>query len=822
MYKFILLIVVVLGNILVIHTEKPKCGENEVLVDRPRDCRSDYCPKCADEDQTCTGPEKSTPECKCRLNYRRADNGTCIPTRECPPFDCSGKAHEEYDPCPPMCPNGSCAQARLDGRCPLGRIGIINICRPQCRCIKNYFRNDKGNCVHYYQCQPIECGPNEVLDNCTNVCSSGYCKKTADEGRDCISAPVCGKPACKCRFNYSRAENGTCIPTEQCPPFYCNPKLNEKYNSCPPFCPDGTCDQATPDGRCPLPGRIGIVVECNPRCTCFDGYYRNKAGKCVPYSQCPGKCPKNEVYSECMEKSGSQSCSPPDEGSCDIDESSCTEGCVCKDGYLRADNKTCVPKDKCNETIECGPNEQLVNCTNPCMSDKCPKRANEGKDCNSAPVCGQPACKCRFNYRRAENGTCIPTKQCRPFYCNPKLNEKYDPCPPLCPNGNCDQARPDGKCPLPGRIGIVLECNPRCSCFDGYYRNKDGKCVPYSQCPGVCPENEVYSNCTQTVCNQSCSGAGRIFHCPLVKTENCKTGCLCKKGYYRLENGTCVSQDQCPTTKSCPENEVYSNCTQVVCNQNCSAAGRSFNCPLVKEEDCKKGCLCKKDYYRQEDGTCVPQDQCKNSTPPLTCSKNEVVRCVKECPPEKTCRTQDIQVRCRDDQKPCQEKCVCKKNHYRNSIGECISKKECDKCTGDHEFYSCGSACDNECDKIATQNRTNCPIRNIKCNEQCYCDDGWARDDKGKCIPVEQCPKTEKCGPNEEYKCGQSCPPDTCMALVARFKCDSEEPCKGGCYCCSGYFRQDKGSPCIPICECNEMKNSPDCQSSDYNPKQDD
>lgn len=84
-----------------------------------------------------------------------------------------------------------------------------------------------------------------------------------------------------------------------------------------------------------------------------------------------------------------------------------------------------------------------------------------------------------------------------------------------------------------------------------------------------------------------------------------------------------------------------------------------------------------------------------------------------------------------------------------------------------------------------------------------------------KCFLLKSLPfstaKPTKCGPNEEYYCRKSCPPDTCISLVARFKCDSKEVCKDGCHCKSGFLRKTKDSPCVPICECDEMKNSPDC-----------
>ncbi|KAL0840607.1 hypothetical protein ABMA28_015809 [Loxostege sticticalis] len=192
----------------------------------------------------------------------------------------------------------------------------------------------------------------------------------------------------------------------------------------------------------------------------------------------------------------------------------------------------------------------------------------------------------------------------------------------------------------------------------------------------------------------------------------------------------------------------------------------------------------------------------------LRCGLHEVASCVKPCPSEKTCRTRFLEERCAYDERPCTPKCICAEGYYRNAIGDCITEEECDKCQKPNEFYSCNSACDNECSDL-TQNRTNCPIVNIKCNEWCYCDDGYARDAQRNCVPVSQC--HQQCGPNEVFTCNMDCPPEICFSIVARYKCSLSEICAQGCWCKPGYLRLEKGSPCIPICQCPEMANEPEC-----------
>ncbi|KAJ2947117.1 hypothetical protein O0L34_g16469 [Tuta absoluta] len=127
----------------------------------------------------------------------------------------------------------------------------------------------------------------------------------------------------------------------------------------------------------------------------------------------------------------------------------------------------------------CSKNEVLDNCPDSCDWDFCPKSNVEPKLCEKKKKCPPPACKCSFNYRRASNGTCIPTTTCPSFDCN-KPFEEYNPCPPYCPSDSCKQASETGDCPLPGFL-MTAYCNPACRCINGYWR-RSGVCVPYKEC----------------------------------------------------------------------------------------------------------------------------------------------------------------------------------------------------------------------------------------------------------------------------------------------------------------------------------------------------
>ncbi|KAM0736161.1 Inducible metalloproteinase inhibitor protein [Formica fusca] len=60
-------------------------------------------------------------------------------------------------------------------------------------------------------------------------------------------------------------------------------------------------------------------------------------------------------------------------------------------------------------------------------------------------------------------------------------------------------------------------------------------------------------------------------------------------------------------------------------------------------------------------------------------------------------------------------------------------------CNRKNEEYQCGSACQTTCSNLGKP----CPIRNIRCNDACFCKEGYARisDDNSPCIPISKCPK---------------------------------------------------------------------------------
>ena len=113
-----------------------------------------------------------------------------------------------------------------------------------------------------------------------------------------------------------------------------------------------------------------------------------------------------------------------------------------------------------------------------------------------------------------------------------------------------------------------------------------------------------------------------------------------------------------------------------------------------------------------------------------------------------------------------------------------------------NESFSCGSAaCEKDCSNI---NET-CDIVNIKCDDKCFCNEGFVRETpSGLCIPIEKCPMPTCEDPNAEHnKCGSSCSEATCKNPEGQ-SFDCPEMCETGCFCKKGYVKNEEGKCVLP------------------------
>ncbi|XP_059048366.1 zonadhesin-like [Achroia grisella] len=342
---------------------------------------------------------------------------------------------------------------------------------------------------------------------------------------------------------------------------------------------------------------------------------------------------------------------------------------------------------------------------------------------------GKAACICKEGYVRNKKGICIPIKECPSCGGDPHAESGCGiNCGRLCSNYDKGPVACAAVCMING-----------CDCKEDYvYDVNLKKCVLPEDCSPVCGTNEVFSKCANGGCGKwNCTQIGGPDLC--IDPIKCENGCVCRDGYLRARNGTCIEENEC-LDDVCPnEREIYDLCPSTCPPRKCGVDERIITCslgPPVGDPDCPPPkCRCKDGFHKDNKGNCVLWDDCPKCNKPF----EQYFDSPRPCPPLTCDAITGKGYDCSTEPGPSEDPCICYKGYYRNKIRECILKEDCFKCTGPHEYFSCGGACDNVCATLSTQNQTNCPIVNVKCNEMCYCEEGYARNDNNICIPIEDC-----------------------------------------------------------------------------------
>lgn len=229
-------------------------------------------------------------------------------------------------------------------------------------------------------------------------------------------------------------------------------------------------------------------------------------------------------------------------------------------------------------------------------------------------------------------------------------HEYYTDCGTACPLS----------CAVPSVEFCTLQCVPGCFCEDGYVRDDNGNCILPQDCSNQgCSENEVFSNCFISECQNSCINPNLFDEC----SESCTPGCVCIEGYVRDLDGRCIRLDQCPR---CPKpHENYSDCG-TACELTCDAPSVEF-CT----EQCVAGCFCDEGYIRDRNNDCILPEDC----PPVICPPREIYsKCEANPDCQNTCALPRASEVCFPE---CIPGCICQKGYVRSANGTCLTLDEC-------------------------------------------------------------------------------------------------------------------------------------------------
>uniref|UniRef100_A0A0K0EAF5 Zonadhesin-like n=1 Tax=Strongyloides stercoralis TaxID=6248 RepID=A0A0K0EAF5_STRER len=405
-------------------------------------------------------------------------------------------------------------------------------------------------------------------------------------------------------------------------------------------------------------------------CGCKKNYVFHK-NKCIPYSKCPKKCGKNEIFKKCG-TACPKKCSDDPKKSKHCIFKCIVNTCQCKPGYVLDDNNKCIRKKDCPK--KCGKNEELKQCGTACP-EKCSDDPKKPKVCTLQ--CLVNVCQCKPGYVLDDNNKCIPKEDC-PKKCGE--NEILEQCGTACPEKCSDDPNKPKPCT---KQCIVNECQ----CKPGYVLDDNNKCILRENCPKKCGENEEFTNCGST-CPERCSDDPK-------KSKVCNFQCLvnvcqCKPGYVLDDNNKCIRREDCP--KKCGKNEELKKCG-TACPEKCSDDPKkpkvcTLQC-LVNE--CGSACIhrcsdgpippvcpfiCIENVCRCEyplifhNNRCIPYSQC-----PKKCDRNSTfTNCDTACP-----------LKCSDypfKPKPCTKQCIlnscaCKPGFVLNAFKKCIRKEDC-------------------------------------------------------------------------------------------------------------------------------------------------
>ncbi|CAJ0591313.1 unnamed protein product [Cylicocyclus nassatus] len=581
-------------------------------------------------------------------------------------------------------------------------------------------------------------------------------------------------------------------------------------------CPDTPTDNITSFNPCLCDSDCPIALKCCPHrkgLTCQAPVLTPSATTLI--------CGVNEQFSACYTPC-QPSCDDPTLLPCP--PPTCTPGCHCQPGFIRADGSArsaCVPRAACamyDISTHClDERRQYHSCGSACPIS-CATR--NSPRCHENCVSG---CFCKIPYI-LENGNdplhskCILPSQCPMF--TSTLETTGTSMTAMVPVANRERSQVGAggtygtHYPTPG-VATLIPQTTHCS-----------------------DPLKNFLNCG-TKCPVGCNDLNPSSSCSLA----CVSGCFCRSPYILSDakdpQSVCVLPQHCPrvtvTPGTCADpRKEWTSCGALGCARSCTNPLGRCDAGL-----CSAGCICREPYVLQDpfdpSSRCVLPSECERKcSDPL----KEFVVCGSSCP-----------VGC-DNRRPqsctpCESGCFCKNGlvflnstDWRNS--KCVRLEECPgsndeisettesrkSSTSTTTTTATSSASYTYTESIDTNNRglvisadgrtagysAKCPTTTLDVGGRSCLSDTDCPADQHCCraLIVSLGVNPQRCTCSDPHavfsSCGSLCPEYCGEPGIPH--CSAT--CNAGCHCAPGYVkaRNDLTAPCVPRERCSNYTTS--------------
>ena len=604
-------------------------------------------------------------------------------------------------------------------------------CEAGCECPPGMFETSEGECVYIEQICPNDTIPlsstcpdvNSFYSECQSSCIT-TCRNLLEEEPECAAVCVAG---CRCNSGYVLDES-----TSLCAlPANCTVLPSIAENSIWACC-EGNCLN-------PFPSKCDT---CEFGSKCKGGFVRNDNGDCVDYQECDSMCDANEIYDMCA--SSDMTCDNYRTALTPLSTAGCRPGCQCKENYVRkfTSGGGCVLPSEC--PLYCTEAYEVTGCSS------CHMFCNDSTtwfDCSNAVCSEMDTCICDEGYARDGEGNCIMFGNCPslpPIVCDASLHQ-MEVCSSCVPT--CDA--PGIEC-----TSVPNDCSAICGCTRGYLVDMaSGECVLPSDCPVCddCVSSDNNQNYKQKACLPLlCSANEKVdYTVRFVGTWNDTSHPSFGFQFSHWSPLTGASHK--------PSYEIWENCFRNVTQgvQNVAETGnpmliaREYN---IHSEDVLD--TINNAYVLPGDGEITRHLEVNKNYHYITLlsmmgnTKDYMVGV------DRLDMCGDDRVSWKSSVKVCLELystgtkteladiCSSHSRQFSNCSFGYIEfeftanpQQDVTQCQGEFQIYTkCNGYCQARCEYGG--NRVPCPRI---CIEGCKCIDGYARNDKDECVPLDEC-----------------------------------------------------------------------------------